>query len=130
MSGGELTDLQRCIVESYDLNPNQSAADIASRCDCSESHVRRTLKDYRGDTAGNTVQQASTIRSSATSSGRNPINEPFHGDASAENPPNTEIEGLFEDFDEQPKPVQYLLVAFMAFILMVMAHQLLMIVVF
>lgn len=51
MFGGsdqDTTKLQDCILQEYDMgvsNPNQ----IAANCDCSESYVRETLNEYRGD---------------------------------------------------------------------------------
>jgi redox-regulated HSP33 family molecular chaperone len=49
MFGGkdrDTTKLQDCILQQYDMgvsNPNQ----IAANCDCSESHVKGTLDEYR-----------------------------------------------------------------------------------
>lgn len=53
MFGSDLSETQRCIVQTYDRNPDMSPKQIASSCDCSASYVRQTLRDHRNLSYGN-----------------------------------------------------------------------------
>lgn len=45
--GNSPTDLQQKILNTADRNPDMSAGQIASTCDCSASYVRETLDEFR-----------------------------------------------------------------------------------
>jgi predicted HTH transcriptional regulator len=46
------SQLQEQILALYDRNPDMSVAQIANRADCSQSYVRETINDYRGNPLG------------------------------------------------------------------------------
>ena len=41
------SDLQRDILEVYDVNPNMEPKHIADKLDCSSSYVRETINESR-----------------------------------------------------------------------------------
>lgn len=41
------SDLQREILDVYDINPDMQPKHIADRVDCSTSYVRETINEYR-----------------------------------------------------------------------------------
>lgn len=47
MGRQHLTDIQLCIVETYDFNPAMETSRIADKCGCSESYVRETIRKHR-----------------------------------------------------------------------------------
>lgn len=47
MFGNQPTDLQQEILQVADRNPDMTADQIATKCDCSESYVRETLNEFR-----------------------------------------------------------------------------------
>lgn len=48
----EKTKLERDILRAADRNPDASNKEIARICNCSASHVGKTLKKYRGGLLG------------------------------------------------------------------------------
>lgn len=46
------SDLQRDILEVYDINPNMEPKHIADKLDCSASYVRETINEYRSPGGG------------------------------------------------------------------------------
>lgn len=47
MFGKTPTDLQQRILTVYDRNPDMTASQIASRCNCSTSYVNETINEFR-----------------------------------------------------------------------------------
>lgn len=41
----DLTETQRCIIQTANRNPDMTVKQIASNCGCSASYVSQTLKD-------------------------------------------------------------------------------------
>ena len=49
------TELQRRILDTPQRFPNASKEELATRCECSVSTVRRTLDDYGDPSKGNNL---------------------------------------------------------------------------
>lgn len=45
--GTDLTELEQCIIDTHERNPDITPKGIADSCDCSESYVRQTLNEHR-----------------------------------------------------------------------------------